>query len=183
MGILTVLFAVSATSSSGFAMKQVNNRSHTPKKAQSGVVLVIGLIFLLVLTIVGMTSIQNSSMQERMAGNASDRNAVFQAAEIAVQRGEAFVDNASCSMINGALAASPPNPDDVDNWSGDTAITDTTPNGSYIVYRMPAIVTANDASDPYADPDVCGGFYYVTAAAISDKGMAVVLQSAVVKRF
>ena len=58
-------------------------------RTQAGAVLVTSLLMLLVLTIIGVTAMQMSRMQERMAGNTRDRNLAFQGAEAAVRAGEA----------------------------------------------------------------------------------------------
>lgn len=58
------------------------------KKSQSGVVLVISLIMLLLLTLIGVTSVQVTSLEERMAGNSKDRNLAFQSAESALTLAE-----------------------------------------------------------------------------------------------
>ncbi len=55
---------------------------------QKGVVLIVALMFILVMSIVGVTAMQSTIMQERMAGNARDRNLAFQAAEAALRAGE-----------------------------------------------------------------------------------------------
>jgi type IV pilus assembly protein PilX len=55
---------------------------------QSGAVLVVGLLLLLVLTLLGVTAMQASTMQERLAGNSRDLNTAFQAAEAAIRAGE-----------------------------------------------------------------------------------------------
>lgn len=70
--------------SSGFQRVQAN-------REQRGSALIISLIFLLLLTMIGVTSIQDSTLQERMAGNERDRNLAFQAAEAALREGEAFL--------------------------------------------------------------------------------------------
>ncbi len=62
------------------------------RKQQKGAVLVISLIFLLVLTVVGVAAMQNTSLEEKMAGNVKDRNLAFQNAESAVREAEAFID-------------------------------------------------------------------------------------------
>ena len=56
---------------------------------QRGMVLITSLIILLVLTLLGLASIQNTSMEERMAGNLRAENVAFQAAEAALRAGEA----------------------------------------------------------------------------------------------
>lgn len=48
---------------------------------QRGVVLLVGLMILLILTVLGLTSSNVSMMQERMAGNVSESNVAFQRAE------------------------------------------------------------------------------------------------------
>lgn len=55
---------------------------------QTGAVLIIGMVMLVLLTIVGLAAIRGSDMQERMAGNMRDRNLAFQAAEAALRKGE-----------------------------------------------------------------------------------------------
>lgn len=50
-------------------------------KKQSGATLFIGLMFLLLLTIIGLSSSNTAIMQERMAGNVADSNIAFQEAE------------------------------------------------------------------------------------------------------
>ncbi|MDZ7790744.1 MAG: PilX N-terminal domain-containing pilus assembly protein [Xanthomonadales bacterium] len=53
-----------------------------------GSVLIIGLILLLVLTIIGLAGMQNTALQERMAGNFDERNDAFQYAELALRVAE-----------------------------------------------------------------------------------------------
>lgn len=61
--------------------------------AQRGAVLVVSLIFLLVLTLIGVVSMQNTTLQERMARNVYDGERAFQAAEAALREGEQWVMN------------------------------------------------------------------------------------------
>lgn len=49
-----------------------------------GSALIIALVFLLILTLVGVTAMQGTSQQETMAGNMRDRSLAFQAAEAAL---------------------------------------------------------------------------------------------------
>ncbi len=56
---------------------------------QSGVVLIVSLIMLLLLTLIGVTSSQVTSLEEKMAGNSRNYNLAFQAAESALRAGEA----------------------------------------------------------------------------------------------
>lgn len=58
--------------------------SFAPHK-QQGVVLIVGLIFLLVLTMIGISVTMVNTQAERRAGNDRDRNRAFQAAEAAMR--------------------------------------------------------------------------------------------------
>jgi type IV pilus assembly protein PilX len=77
---------------------QNNVGTYTPKaimgiglKHQSGVVLLVGLIMLLLLTLIGLSGTQVTSLEEKMTGNMKNRNLAFQAAEAALAEGEANV--------------------------------------------------------------------------------------------
>lgn len=67
-------------------------------KKQSGAVLVVALIMVLLMTIVGLASIRGSGLQEQMAGNMRDRNLAFQASESALREGEGMV--ATVALVN-----------------------------------------------------------------------------------
>ena len=58
------------------------------KQKQEGIVLFMSLVMLLLLTVLGVSSIQTTSLQPRMARNANDGNLAFQAAELALRDGE-----------------------------------------------------------------------------------------------
>jgi type IV pilus assembly protein PilX len=55
---------------------------------QHGAVLVVALLMLLVMTVLGVTAMQMSRMEERMAGNSRDINLAFQGAEAGLRDGE-----------------------------------------------------------------------------------------------
>lgn len=57
-----------------------------------GMALVMSLIFLLLLTILAITAIGTSTLQEKMAGNLRDQDVAFQAAESALRGGENQID-------------------------------------------------------------------------------------------
>lgn len=68
---------------------------------QSGAVLLVSLIFLLLLTVIGLSAIQSSTLQERMAGNTRDINAAFQAAEAGIREAEEFLQSATLPAFDG----------------------------------------------------------------------------------
>lgn len=58
---------------------------------QRGAVLIISMIILLILTLLGVTSMRSSALQERMAGNTRDKHLAFEAAEAALIDAEDFL--------------------------------------------------------------------------------------------
>jgi type IV pilus assembly protein PilX len=66
----------------------VKNRALANKARQSGAVLIISLLLLVVLTVLGVVMMQTTRMQERMAGNTRDLNAALQTAEAGLRYGE-----------------------------------------------------------------------------------------------
>lgn len=81
---------------------------------ESGAVLVIGLILLVVLTLLGVQGMRTNVAQERMAFNMRERNLAFQAAEAALRQGER--QNPNTGFDNDDL----PLPDPA-NWDGTAA--------------------------------------------------------------
>ncbi len=74
-------------------MAAVNQtKIHSSHRRQQGAVLVVSLVFLLVITMLAVGSMQNTMLEEKMAGNASDRNLAFQSTESAVREAEVFVE-------------------------------------------------------------------------------------------
>jgi len=57
-----------------------------------------GLIFLVILTLLGLTAMQSGILEERMSGNARDRNLAFQAAEAALRDAERDIQ---CISVSG----------------------------------------------------------------------------------
>ena len=62
-------------------------------KNQRGVALFVSLVLLLVLTIIGVSAVQTTSLEERMARNTHDSILAFQAAEVALREAEGFLQN------------------------------------------------------------------------------------------
>lgn len=58
---------------------------------QRGVVLIVSLVFLLLLTLLATSSMQNATLQEKVAASVHQRHASFQSAEGALRQAEAQV--------------------------------------------------------------------------------------------
>jgi len=65
----------------------------TSKIHQQGVVLAVGLIMLAVVTLLAVTSMQSSGLQEQMSNNVKDKMTAFEAAESAIRAAEQYLDS------------------------------------------------------------------------------------------
>ncbi|NWB25387.1 pilus assembly protein PilX [Pseudomonas gingeri] len=72
--------------------------------------LLVSLIFLLLLTLIGISSMQSATLQEKMAGSVTLRNTSFQTAEAALRMGENAVQqtNYSLAVCVGNVRCAPP---------------------------------------------------------------------------
>lgn len=59
--------------------------------SQRGAALIMALMFLTILTILGVTAMSGASLEEKMAGNLKEQTVAFEAAETAVTAGETIV--------------------------------------------------------------------------------------------
>ena len=96
-------------------------------RQQRGAVLIISLIMLLVLTLLGVTSMRTTVLEEKMAGNLRDKNTAFQAAETALRDGEALINTlvatSSFDGTNGRLGSADTDPDFFNmTWSDSNSI-------------------------------------------------------------
>ncbi|MCX2544272.1 PilX N-terminal domain-containing pilus assembly protein [Pseudomonas sp. COW5] len=74
------------------------NISLHQRPTQRGMVLLVSLVFLLLLTVIGLSSMQSANLQEKMAGSVSLRNQSFQTAEAALRIGESAVQLSTYSL-------------------------------------------------------------------------------------
>ena len=101
-------------------------------RQERGVALFISLVVLLIITIIGVSAVQTTTLEERMAANARDHGIAFQAAESALITGEDLVEilqpsdlpsfggNTNGRYVPGAVGAQP-RWETVD-WPGDGTI-------------------------------------------------------------
>lgn len=73
------------------------------RKEQTGAVLIVSLLILVLLTLLGLTAIQASTVQERIVGNTRNLDVAFQAAEAALREAEDRLDNPSVPLTNGSV--------------------------------------------------------------------------------
>ncbi|MEE9598402.1 MAG: PilX N-terminal domain-containing pilus assembly protein [Acidiferrobacterales bacterium] len=88
-------------------MRIIHSDRYPTMQRQQGVALVMSMAFLLILTLIGVTAMNTSSLEERMTGNMVDKNYSLQAAESALLAGELMVKG-----LAGVPPLDPPNPND-----------------------------------------------------------------------
>ncbi len=68
------------------------------KQRQRGMALLVSLVFLLLLTLIGLSSMQSATLQEKMTSSVMQRNQSFQIAEAALRMGESAVQVEAYSL-------------------------------------------------------------------------------------
>lgn len=166
-------------------------RRTSRQSEQRGSALIIGLVFLLILTIVGLSSMRGTTLQERMAGNVRDRNLAFQAAEAALRDGEEFLQQASLPLFEDAngllrMRAGAGRASYWDDYfaSENTRIADPVPGvplaAEYVIEELPPIPGSDDSIAFGPLPDV--GVYRVTSRATGGTPDAVVILQSTYRR-
>lgn len=134
-----------------------------------GVALFISLVLLLVLTIVGVSAVQTTTLETRMARNEHDTMLAFQAAESALRDAEAalegivstagFTDGGAGGMWTVADLGDPNRWDNAAAWSGGgtvvapTAVANVAEAPRFMIEHVATVVREENAyqiSDPYA---------------------------------
>lgn len=144
-------------------------------------VLVVSLIFLLLLTLLGVSAMQNATMQEKMSGSVMVRNQSFQFAEAALRLGESAIQKtgfvlAKCTPV--ANCAPPGDATGFPSAGGGASGVTWVQAGANAVYALQNIGTT---TTPISRPPTCSAgstvtLYRVTASA--QKGTSVtVLES------
>jgi type IV pilus assembly protein PilX len=146
-----------------------NRQTTKPGNRQDGVALFISLVLLLVLTIIGVSAVQSTSLEVRMARNDQDSLLAFQAAESALRDGEdfldgitstaAFVDNGAAGLWTVADFNQTPRWQTAGLWTSNQSVTATNAIAGvaeqprFIVEHVASVLREENAyqlDDPYA---------------------------------
>lgn len=163
--------------------------------SQRGAALITSLLFLLVLSLLGLVSMQSSLLEERMAGNMNNRNMAFQAAEAALRDAEYYLESAVLPSFDGSNGLyQPVTPGDTPLWetvnwddndsrviSGSNTITGVAQQPRYIVEDLGAMESGRQslvAGQAIADARA----YRVTARGVGGNGSAVVILQSTFRR-
>lgn len=175
-------------------------------RAEGGFVLALALVFLLLLTIIGVTALTTTSLEEKMAHNVKDKNLSFQAAETTLAYAEKWLLGLSSDpLIDAAVTTDGLHPQDLSggpavwttiDWQSDPdlKVYPDVPTGSptsgalSYVYSQPRYLIEHLGSS-CGKSLKCGtsegkeySNYRVTARATGGTGVAVSMLQTTVKR-
>lgn len=175
-------------------MKTLKIHRHISAGSQRGAVLIIALIMLLVMTLIGVSNMTGTTMSERMAGNLTEYNIAFQAAEAALRDGESFLQTATLPDFNGtnglykpAVGGTPQVWNVTSNWTGTGSKNYTGSIGGlaetprYMIEELPA-VPAPGGTITSDTPAPETGMYRITARATGRSDTTIVLLQTTYKR-
>lgn len=162
---------------------------HGPAHEQ-GAILVTALILLLVMTLIGVTALQTTTLEERMAGNAEEVNRAFQAAEAALREGEDYLEGAALEDFDGTVLGlyEPTDASDAPIWESvavwddgakiyATDLYDITVPPKYIIEELDPVTQVGDSNNSDMALEE-SGFYRVTSRANgANENVVVILQS------
>lgn len=113
---------------------------------QHGSALILSLLILLVMTLLGITSLSTATMEEKMAANDRNQKTVMHQSELTLKTAENALANADWSAIEtainnndaGYLSTTDPQPDYYNsaNWQANTTCAPQTTNSCYIVEHI-----------------------------------------------
>ncbi|WP_415895316.1 PilX N-terminal domain-containing pilus assembly protein [Neptuniibacter sp. PT34_22] len=164
------------------------------KSSQTGATLIITMIFLLIMSIIGLAGMDVTGLEERMAGNMRDRNKAFQAAEAALLEGEDYLETfVILPAFDGsdghyALPGDGTKNWEEINWNASNAVRTYTGVGFSELENLPAYIVEDLAAAAASDSLEVGvpvdnkRFYRVTSRAVGQTGSSEVMLQIVYKR-
>jgi len=166
------------------------NNIHVGNHSQQGVVLVVSLVILLVMTLIGISAMKVTGLEEKMAGNSRNMNIAFQSAESALREAEKALATGTLPVFNGTnglyKATSPQKWESV-AWSDNTKVavyTGDTLSGvkskpAYIIEELSTL--ARSGTIEAGVPGVAR-YYRITARGTGSDDNSVVMLQSVFKR-
>lgn len=149
---------------------------------ESGITLFVSLVFLTILTLLGLAAMTSTSLEGAMANNQQDSDLAFQAAETALRQAETYVGstltpgagfNASCTGGSGGLCL--PSTTSQPDWSRNGGVAQwgypatntvrTMPNVGNAYYRGPEYIVELLPNLPPSNGSLRIGYQYQAATA------------------
>ena len=177
-------------------------QQHSLHNSQQGSVLIISLVIMVVLTILGVSGMRTTLLEEKMAGNMRDSQLAFQAAEATLKQAEHYIEQNVVSISSfdndgsdGLYDKSTERPWESINWDDADSIEHSNFDTNYSINTPPRFIVQHLVSqtsnidelnlDNYGQGTGAGRveMFLITARATGSSGSSVVtLQSTYGKR-
>jgi len=177
-------------------------QQHSQHNSQQGSVLIISLVIMVVLTILGVSGMRTTLLEEKMAGNMRDSQLAFQAAEATLKQAEQYIEHNVVSISSfdndgsdGLYDKSTERPWESINWDDADSIEYSNFDTNYSINTPPRFIVQHLVSqtsnidelnlDNYGQGTGAGRveMFLITARATGSSGSSVVtLQSTYGKR-
>lgn len=164
-------------------------------KRQHGVTLITGLMFLVVLTLLGLAAMRGTLLEERMAGNARDRDLALQSAEAAIREAEQVLSGATLPAFSMGTAHTPRLADgthhdywqNTHDWAGESVQIAWQPQGTaqaprYVIEKLNVTVGGGGRDGLGFGAMNDEGVYRVTARGVGSNANTTVILQAVFER-
>ncbi len=168
--------------------------SQLPRQ-QRGATLVVCMIILVVITFLGVGSIQDTTMEEKMAGNMKNRNMAFQAAESGLRDAEDYLGSTAIlpsfnGTTAGLIAQVSGNDTAPDHWSdSDWTASSATYSGTIPKVASQPLYVIEKLESTEETPDLEAGqpansneYYKITVRAVGGTSTSVVIVQSIYKR-
>lgn len=160
----------------------------------------MAMIFLVIMTLIGMAGIEASGLEEKMAAHMRDRQMAFEAAEAALLDGEAYLESVvTMPAFDGTNGLYSPKTDGSNNWDNWSAlgssvrtmrsqVSDSNKKGfdqlsGYATYIIEEVAASSTDDSKEAGKAVDERRYYrITARAVGLSSSSEVLLQSVYKR-
>ncbi|MEN2397900.1 pilus assembly PilX family protein [Pseudomonas halotolerans] len=145
---------------------------------QRGMALLVSLVFLLLLTLIGLSSMQSATLQEKMTSSVMLRNQSFQVAEAVLRVGESAVQAEAYSLpvCTTATQCAPPAESATRTTAGRDSLSGVTwiaaPGGFYGVQNLGTTLTAVNVPI-----NTSATLYRITAVAVAGNNQRSVVES------
>ena len=172
------------------SIKHSNHISgYTERHRETGSVLVVGIVILMVLTLLAVVAMRVTTLEERMAGGLRDRDLAFQAAEAALREGEELLTLAALPAFDGTDGYFQP---DRTLWSRNNPVWS---SGSreysgnidgvasqprYIIEELPPVLEPTRSFVPGPRPE--SGIFRITARGVGGRDSSVIILQTTFKR-
>jgi type IV pilus assembly protein PilX len=166
----------------------MRSKNFPRRKKQAGVVLFVSLIFILMVTMLAVTSIQSTTVTERIAGNSRDKSVAFQAAETALRDTESFMG--SPSGAHATFNDTDGFYDSTDgvalNWNavsgGYKTYSDNSLNGQSMVELLPEDLISDDSIVAGKPKTNTSNIYRITSRGTGNSDSSVVMLQSIYRR-